>query len=140
MIRPLPLIVIAALLASPVLAASAPVPKITPVAVSQTTLEQMVRTLSSDEYEGRAPSTAGEDKTVTYLIDRFKAAGLQPGTNGEWLQEVPTVDITAKNVSSLAVTGGGKPLRFAYGTEFVSTAPSAGSTSTGSPRSARRAT
>lgn len=119
MIRPLPLIVIAALLASPVLAASAPVPKITPVAVSQTTLEQMVRTLSSDEYEGRAPSTAGEDKTVTYLIDRFKAAGLQPGNKGSWTQDVPTVEITADHVTGLAVTGGAKTLLFPYGKDMV---------------------
>lgn len=58
MLRPLPLFATAALLlGGPVLAAPAPVPKITPVAVSQATLETMVRTLSSNEYEGRAPST-----------------------------------------------------------------------------------
>ena len=51
----------------------------------------MVKTLSSDEFEGRAPGTAGEDKTVAYLIERFKAAGLQPGNKGSWTQDVPSI-------------------------------------------------
>src|SRR5262245_28795993 len=38
-----------------------------------------IRTLASDEFEGRAPGTPGEDRTVKYLIDRFGAAGLAPG-------------------------------------------------------------
>lgn len=38
-----------------------------------------VKTLSSDAYEGRAPATPAETKTVDYIIARMKAAGLQPG-------------------------------------------------------------
>jgi hypothetical protein len=38
-----------------------------------------VKVLSSDEFEGRGPNTAGETKTVAYIIEQFKAAGLQPG-------------------------------------------------------------
>ena len=37
------------------------------------------KNLSSDEFEGRAPGTKGEDLTVTYLADQFKKVGLQPG-------------------------------------------------------------
>ena len=53
-----------------------------------------VRTLSSDAYEGRAPATPGEDKTVAYLSAQFQAAGLQPGgdlKDGKrlWTQAVP---------------------------------------------------
>jgi Zn-dependent M28 family amino/carboxypeptidase len=51
-----------------------------------------VRTLASDAYEGRAPGTSGEDKTVDWLIARFKALGLQPGgRGGSWTQPVPLV-------------------------------------------------
>jgi hypothetical protein len=42
-------------------------------------LSQHVQTLGSDAFEGRAPNTRAETKTVNYLIDQFKAAGLQPG-------------------------------------------------------------
>ncbi|MDP3906607.1 M28 family metallopeptidase [Novosphingobium sp.] len=104
---------------SPALAKPAPIPSITPVAVSEKTLEEMVRTLSSDEFEGRAPSTAGEDRTVAYLIEKFKAAGLQPGNNGSWTQDVPTVEITGQNSAGLAVTGGKETLLFAPGKDFV---------------------
>jgi hypothetical protein len=42
-------------------------------------LADEVRTLSSDAFEGRGPATAGEEKTVAWLTEQFKAAGLQPG-------------------------------------------------------------
>ncbi len=53
------------------------------------------KTLSSDEYEGRAPGTKGEELAVTYLADQFKKAGLKPGnTDGTYFQNVPLVGIT----------------------------------------------
>jgi len=54
-----------------------------------------VRTLSSDEFEGRAPGSKGEELTVAYLIDEFKKIGLKPGnTDGTYVQKVPLVGIT----------------------------------------------
>ena len=97
----------------------APIPVVKPVPVSEQLLEEMVRTLASDEFEGRAPSTPGEDKTVAYLIEQFKAAGLQPGNKGSWTQDVPTVEITAQNSAGLTVTGGKDTMLFAYGKDFV---------------------
>ena len=82
-------------------------------------MKEVISRLASDEFEGRGPGTRAEDLTITEIIARFKAAGVQPGNNGQWLQEVPTVDITAKGVSSLTVTGSSKPLSFAYGSDFV---------------------
>ncbi|MEO8175747.1 MAG: M28 family peptidase [Sphingomicrobium sp.] len=57
-------------------------------------LSRHVQTLGSDAYEGRGPATRAETKTVAYLIEQFKAAGLQPGgaiVNGkrQWTQPVP---------------------------------------------------
>ena len=53
------------------------------------------RTLSSDEFEGRAPGTKGEELSVTYLADQFKKVGLKPGnTDGTYFQKVPLVGIT----------------------------------------------
>src|SRR3954469_3830994 len=46
--------------------------------------------LSSDEFEGRAPGTKGEELTVRYLVDEFKKIGLKPGnTDGTYMQKVP---------------------------------------------------
>ena len=53
------------------------------------------RTLSSDQFEGRAPGSKGEDLTVDYLVDQFKKIGLKPGnTDGTYIQKVPLVGIT----------------------------------------------
>ena len=51
-----------------------------------------VKVLASPEFEGRAPGTAGETKTVDWLVARFKAMGLEPGgPDGSWTQTVPLV-------------------------------------------------
>ncbi len=53
------------------------------------------KVLSSDEFEGRAPGTKGEELTVDYLVDQFKKIGLKPGnTDGTYIQKVPLVGIT----------------------------------------------
>jgi Zn-dependent M28 family amino/carboxypeptidase len=65
------------------------------------------RTLSSDEFEGRAPGSKGEDLTVKFLIDRFKDAGALPGNpDGTWVQKVPLVGITSTHFSPLVVQKG----------------------------------
>ncbi len=96
------------------LAAAAPSPQI-----STDTLKDVTRTLASDEFEGRKPTTPAEDKTVAYLIERFKAAGLQPGNNGSWTQDVPLVELKAGNVSTIRFTGGKQPVTAAYATDMV---------------------
>lgn len=51
-----------------------------------------VRTLASPAFGGRAPGTPGEKKTLDWLVERFRALGLEPGgADGQWLQRVPLV-------------------------------------------------
>ena len=83
------------------------------------TMKEVVKEISSDAYEGRAPGTAGEDKTLAYLVQRFEALGLKPGNKGSWFQDVPLVEIAAKNVSPLRFTGGKAPISADYGTQMV---------------------
>ncbi|HEX5378740.1 MAG TPA: peptidase M20, partial [Phenylobacterium sp.] len=53
-------------------------------------LSQIVRTMASDEFQGRAPGSLGEQKTVDYLVAQFRALGLEPaGEKGGFVQEVP---------------------------------------------------
>jgi Zn-dependent M28 family amino/carboxypeptidase len=67
-----------------------------------------VKVLSSDQYEGRAPGTKGEDLTVTYIVDQFKKAGVKPGMpDGTYIQKVPMVGITADPATSLTFEKGG---------------------------------
>ena len=98
----------------------AALPQIDVPALSEQTMKDVTRELSLDSYEGRAPGSAGEAKTVAYLISKFKAAGLAPGNNGSWTQDVPLIEITAKNVSALRITDrNGEAMSFAYGREYV---------------------
>ena len=70
---------------------------------------ERTRTLSSDEFEGRAPGTPGEEKTVAWLAQEFARLGLQPGNpDGTWVQNVPLVGITS--VPSLAFELDGRTL------------------------------
>jgi Zn-dependent M28 family amino/carboxypeptidase len=88
-------------------------------AISVDTLKEVTRTLSSDTFEGRAPTTPAEDKTIGYVAGRFAAAGLQPGNKGDWFQKVPLVEINASPTMHLDITGGKAPLSFAYKTDMV---------------------
>jgi Zn-dependent M28 family amino/carboxypeptidase len=83
------------------------------------TLQTVTRELSSDAYEGRAPGSRGEQMTVDYIARQFQAAGLRPGNNGSWFQNVPLVEITAQGSPTLRVSGGGQPLNFAYRRDMV---------------------
>jgi Zn-dependent M28 family amino/carboxypeptidase len=99
---------------------TAVLPQIEVPALSEKTMQDVTRELSLDTYEGRAPGSIGEEKTVAYLISKFKAAGLEPGNNGSWTQDVPLIEITAKNVSALSIADrNGKAMSFAYGSEYV---------------------
>ena len=86
--------------------------------ISLATLTTTTQILSSDEYEGRAPTTAGEEKTVAYVADRFRKAGLQPGNKGSWFQNVPLVESLA-TPSQLTISGGGAPIVLSHRTDFV---------------------
>ena len=88
-------------------------------AMSIETLKEDVRILSSDAFEGREPGTPGEEKTLAYLVERFADAGLEPGNEGSWFQDVPLVEITARGSPQLRVTGGGAPMTFDYRTDYV---------------------
>ncbi len=83
------------------------------------TLKAVTQELSSDAYEGRAPGTPGEDKSIAYISAQMAAAGLQPGNKGSWYQDVPIVEITADPAMKLNVTGATAPIGLAYKTDFV---------------------
>lgn len=79
-----------------------------PGPISPERLSADVKTLASDAFEGRAPGTAGEKKTIDYLIAQLKAAGVQPGgADGGWTQPVPLI---RTQLGQGSVTAGGAPL------------------------------
>ncbi|ASJ92423.1 M28 family metallopeptidase [Porphyrobacter sp. CACIAM 03H1] len=95
------------------------IPEVEPGQLSEATMKDVTRILSSDAFEGRAPGTPGEEKTIALMIERFKAAGLQPGNGESWVQEVPLVEITGKDYAPLTITGKGAPLSFDFRKDWV---------------------
>ncbi|WP_105259212.1 M28 family metallopeptidase [Pseudoalteromonas sp. T1lg88] len=69
-----------------------------------------VKTLASDEFGGRAPSSKGEELTLAYLTEQFKALGYQPGNGDSFLQQVPLVSIEAD--ANMALHIGGKDYQY----------------------------
>ncbi len=88
-------------------------------AISAERLTAWTRTLSSDEFEGRGPSSPGEERTVAYLKDEFQALGLQPGNGDSWYQDVPLIEITVENSPTLALSGLGGTADLAWTEGFV---------------------
>src|SRR6516165_4600386 len=68
-----------------------------------------IKILASDEFEGRAPATAGEQKTVEYLVNASRAMKLAPGNpDGTYLQKVALWGITGGG-GEIAVRSDGAP-------------------------------
>jgi Zn-dependent M28 family amino/carboxypeptidase len=88
--------------------------------IDASTILDRIKVLSSDEYEGRAPGTTGEDLTVRYLEEQFKKLGLKPGnTDSTYIQNVPLVGITASNTQPLTIAKGAAKQTFKWSDEVV---------------------
>ncbi|MDO8835511.1 MAG: M28 family peptidase, partial [Vicinamibacterales bacterium] len=89
-------------------------------AISAAAIVQHVKVLASDEFEGRAPGTRGEDKTVAYIADQFAKVGLTPGNpDGTYFQPVPMVGITADPSSTFVFKKGGETRALTYKDDIV---------------------
>ena len=79
-----------------------------------------IRTLSSDEFEGRGPGSKGEQLTIKYLEDQYRSSGLEPGNpDGTYLQSVPLVGITPDKGMKLTLTGHGRTLEPKFQDDYV---------------------
>ena len=77
-----------------------------------------IKFLASDEFEGRAPGTKGEELSVKYIADQFKQIGLRPGNpDGTYMQEVPLAGIKSEPRMSFMI--GDKTIDLKYPDDFV---------------------
>jgi len=77
-----------------------------------------IKVLASDEFEGRAPGTKGEELSVKYITDQFKQIGLKPGNpDGTYTQEVPLAGIRSEPAMSFIT--GDKTIDLKYPDDFV---------------------
>ncbi|PJJ97712.1 peptidase M20 [Lysobacteraceae bacterium NML91-0213] len=79
-----------------------------------------LRVLASDAFEGRAPATPGEDRTIDYIRRQFAAAGLEPaGDGGGWTQAVTLERIAISGPVRAAFTVGGRHRALANGEDIA---------------------
>ncbi|MFU8878049.1 MAG: M28 family metallopeptidase [Wenzhouxiangellaceae bacterium] len=108
--------------AAPATEPSAEVSEIPALPASGFDIERYARdleTLSSDEFEGRAPGSRGERLTVDYLVAQMSEAGLKPGYGDSYLQPVPMVELTNQARSSITIEGEGEPLELSYPEQMI---------------------
>jgi Zn-dependent M28 family amino/carboxypeptidase len=78
-----------------------------------------IKILASDEFEGRAPGSKGEELSIKYISEQFKAAGLNPGNpDGSYFQEVPLAGIKSDPTMQLVVSGK-PPMDLKFADDFV---------------------
>jgi len=77
-----------------------------------------IKVLASDEFEGRAPGTKGEELSIKYISDQFRSIGLKPGNpDGSYTQEVPLAGI--KSDPKMSFTVGGSTTELKYPDDYV---------------------
>jgi Zn-dependent M28 family amino/carboxypeptidase len=109
--------ILALLLAAAATAAAQPAPQGADQAAADRMLER-VKVLSSDEFEGRAPGTQGENKSVAYMQQAFADLGLLPGNpDGTYIQAVPLVGVVSTTTARFDF--GDKSLTPAWINDFV---------------------
>lgn len=92
-------------------------------ALTSITVESLaahIQRLASDEFEGRAPGTRGEELTINYLAEEFKKLGLAPGNpDGTYFQKVPLVGSKVDPSAELVFSVGGQKRTLRFGDDFV---------------------
>lgn len=77
--------------------------------------------LASDLLEGRGTATRGHRIAAEYVAAQYLLAGLQPGANGSWFQDVPFLETTPGAGSTVTVTRkGGVPVTYTIFEQFTS--------------------
>jgi Zn-dependent M28 family amino/carboxypeptidase len=109
--------------------AAAPLPAAPVSTFSPQRLSAVDKFISSDAFEGRGPATRAETKTIDYIADQFRAAGLQPAGdsfNGKrsWFQAVPLLrsEITGNPQFALDL-GNGQTVALTQGDQIALRAP-----------------
>ena len=101
------------------LASCAPRASSAVVPVDPAAIARHVEILASDAYEGRAPGTAGEAKTVGYIVAAMQKSGLRPANGTSWFQDVPIVEVLPSSSAILTVEGARGGAAFEWGEDVL---------------------
>ena len=90
-----------------------------PINIDADRLAGNIKILASDEFEGRAPASAGEEKTINFLKTEFERLGLKPGNGDSYFQDVKMVEIAASPDAVMTVMTPDGALNLKYGPDFM---------------------
>ena len=97
-----------------------PIPLSSLPAIDAKAMMDHITVLASDEYEGRAPGTKGEELSVAYLTAQLRAMGLKPGSaDGTYVQRVPLVGTTVQGKPVLTFRKGSRRQDLAWRDDYV---------------------
>ncbi|HZJ66230.1 MAG TPA: M28 family peptidase [Kofleriaceae bacterium] len=89
-------------------------------AITADVLRDQITRLSSDEFEGRGPTTRGDQAARAYLVEQLKAMGYEPGGGpGEWQQPVDLVGIKSSMPPQWTFTRRGKSLALRWSEQYI---------------------
>lgn len=86
-------------------------------------LKTRIAALASDDFQGRAPVSLGEDKTIKYLEEQFKLVGAKPGNGESYFQEVPLIEITSDQLMKMKINKGKENLTFNFSDDLIGGTP-----------------
>jgi Zn-dependent M28 family amino/carboxypeptidase len=88
-------------------------------AITADLLRDQIAKISSDEFEGRGPTTRGDQTARTYLAEQLKALGYEPGDGTHWEQPVELVGIKSAMPPTWSFRHGGKTLAMSWWDQYI---------------------
>jgi len=88
-------------------------------AFNKDSLAAHIQVLASDSFLGRRPFTAGEDRTIHYLVNSYTSLGLEPGNGNSYTQDVPMVEISPAGPPAMKVESQKGTINLQNLTDFV---------------------
>lgn len=89
--------------------------------ITDESLMSHIEVISSDDFEGRAPASRGEDLTVEYIVENLREMGISPGMpDGSYIQEFPLLGQQVDGSSAvITISGEGEETELEYTADFM---------------------
>jgi Zn-dependent M28 family amino/carboxypeptidase len=89
-------------------------------AITADVLRDQITKISSDELEGRGPTTRGDQAMRGYLVEQLKALGYEPGGGGDaWQQPFDVVGVKATMPPAWTFSHAGKSLALKWWDQYI---------------------
>ena len=88
-------------------------------AITADFLRDQITKISSDEFEGRGPTTRGDVAIRAYLADQLKAMGYEPGDGTSWEQPVELVGVKAAMPAKWTFRRGAKSIAMSWWDQYI---------------------